>query len=88
LLDEFPGMKGFSSRNLKLMRQWVSFWTPIGKQAVSQFVQQLVAQIPWGHNQLIMNRIKNHDEALFYVRKTIENNWSRAVLTHQIESGL
>ncbi|MGE4488772.1 MAG: YhcG family protein [Kiritimatiellales bacterium] len=88
LLDEFPDLKGFSKRNLELMRQWVSFWSPIGQQAVSQIAQQLVAQIPWGHNQLIMNKIKNCDEALFYVRKTIENNWSRAVLTHQIESGL
>jgi predicted nuclease of restriction endonuclease-like (RecB) superfamily len=101
LLDEFPEMKGFSFRNLKHVRQWVEFWIPIGKQLVSQltkqpasqldsveFVRQLVAQIPWGHNILIFQKIKNHDEALFYVRKTIENNWSRAVLTHQIESGL
>jgi len=88
LQAEFLEMKGFSFRNLKLMRQWVSFWSPIGQQAVAQIAQQLVAQIPWGHNQLIMNKIGDHEEALFYVRKTIENNWSRAVLTHQIESGL
>jgi predicted nuclease of restriction endonuclease-like (RecB) superfamily len=88
LLTEFPQLKGFSKRNLELMRQWASFWSPIGQQAVAQIAQQLVAQIPWGHNQLIMNRTKNHDKALFYVRKTIENKWSRAVLTHQIESGL
>jgi predicted nuclease of restriction endonuclease-like (RecB) superfamily len=88
LLTAFPEMKGFSHRNLKLMRQWVAFWNSIGQQAVAQIAQQLVSQIPWGHNQLIMNKISGCDEALFYVRKTIENNWSRAVLTHQIESGL
>lgn len=88
LLAEFPAMKGFSRRNLELMRQWVSFWNPIGQQAVAQIAQQLVAQIPWGHNQLIINKISDCDEAVFYVRKTIENNWSRSVLTHQIESGL
>lgn len=88
LMAEFPDLKGFSRRNLYDIRRWVSFWSPIGQQAVAQIVRQLVAQIPWGHNLLIINKIKDHDEALFYVRKTIENNWSRAVLTHQIESGL
>jgi predicted nuclease of restriction endonuclease-like (RecB) superfamily len=45
-------------------------------------------QIPWGHNLVIISRCKDVEEALFYIRKTIENNWSRSVLTHQIESGL
>lgn len=49
---------------------------------------QLVAQIPWGHNGVILEKLDDPSDALFYVQKTIENNWSRAVLTHQIESGL
>lgn len=80
---EFPEMKGFSRRNLELMRQWHQFWatkTPIA--------QQLVSQIPWGHNLVIISKVKNTDEALFYVEKIIQNNWSRAVLIHQIESRL
>jgi len=83
LREEFPDMKGFSLRNLKYIRQWYLFWAD--GDAIGQ---QLVAQIPWGHNLLIVSRSKNHDEALFYVQKTIENNWSRAVLTHQIEGDL
>jgi predicted nuclease of restriction endonuclease-like (RecB) superfamily len=55
----------------------------IGQQAVAQ-----LWQIPWGHNLVIMSKAENCQEALFYVRKTIENNWSRAVLTHQIEGRL
>lgn len=51
-------------------------------------VQQLVAQIPWGHNSVLLEKLSDPADALFYVQKTIENNWSRAVLTHQIESGL
>lgn len=51
-------------------------------------VQQLVAQIPWGHNILIFTKLKTLRETLFYVQKTIENNWSRNVLGLQIESGL
>jgi len=92
LRDEFPSMKGFSRRNLYDMRRWVLYWSANWRQAVakleSEFVRQLVAQIPWGHNLLIINKIEECGSAMFYVRKTIENNWSRAVLTHQIESGL
>jgi len=55
----------------------------IGQQAVTQLVQ-----IPWGHNRVIISKCKDMAEALYYVNKTIENNWSRNVLTHQIENGL
>ena len=50
--------------------------------------KQLVSQIPWGHNMVLLDKLDNPTDALFYVQKTIENNWSRSVLTHQIESGL
>ena len=85
------------------MRQWYLFWTTdnaIGQQAVAQIeksqqpvdqcviAKQLATQIPWWHNVVIVSKIKNQEEALFYVQKTIENNWSRAVLTHQIEGNL
>ncbi|WPR71982.1 PDDEXK nuclease domain-containing protein [Flavobacterium sp. NG2] len=52
------------------------------------FVQQLVGQIPWGHNIFIFTKSKNINEALFYIQKTIENNWSRNVLDLQIKSDL
>jgi predicted nuclease of restriction endonuclease-like (RecB) superfamily len=83
LKTEFPEMKGFSKRNLEGMRQWYQFWV-----AESAIALQLVAQIPWGHNLTIVTKIKDIDEALFYVQKTIQNNWSRSVLTHQIEGRL
>ncbi len=83
LQKAFPEMKGFSLRNLKYIRQWYLFWSES-----SSIGQQLVAQIPWGHNIVIITKTKNQEEALFYVEKTIQNNWSRAVLTHQIEGGL
>ena len=54
----------------------------------TQFVQQVVGQIPWGHHILIINRIRDIKEAIFYIRETIENNWSRNVLGMQIESNL
>ena len=86
LMREFPGMKGFSKRNLELIRQWYRYWekeTAIAQQLVSQ-----LTAIPWGHNIAIMSKCQNHAEALYYVQQTQAHNWSRAVLTHQIESGL
>lgn len=83
LQEEFPNMKGFSKRNLELMRQWYLFWMEGDINA-----KQLVSQIPWGHNLVIVSKSGNHDEALFYVKKIIENNWSRSVLTHQMEGNL
>ena len=84
LTKAFPNVKGFSYRNLKFIRQWVNFWdNEKGKQVVSQLLQ-----IPWGHNIVIIQKCKNIDEAIFYVKNTLEHGISRNVLIHQIESGL
>jgi predicted nuclease of restriction endonuclease-like (RecB) superfamily len=50
--------------------------------------QQLVAQIPWSHNILIFSKSKSIEKALFYINKTIQNQWSRDVLSSQIDSNL
>ena len=55
----------------------------ISRQPVAQIIQ-----IPWGHNIAIISKCKNIKEALFYVQNTLQHNWSRDVLVHQIESGL
>jgi len=41
--------------------------------------------IPWGHHVIIIDKVKEVQEALFYLQQTIEHNWSRAILTLQIE---
>ncbi|HON08303.1 MAG TPA: PDDEXK nuclease domain-containing protein [Verrucomicrobiota bacterium] len=82
LKKAFPNMKGFSSRNLKYMRALADAYSD------KQIVQQLVAQIPWGHNVRILDYVKNHQERLWYINETIKNGWSRNVLVHQIESQL
>ena len=86
LMAEFPDMKGFSERNLKYIRQWVVFYSnekAIGQQLVAQ-----LTQIPWGHNLKIIAKCQSIAEAVYYVKNTLDNGWSRSVLTHQIESGL
>lgn len=86
LCREFPDIKGFTLRNLKYVRQWYSFYASapaIGKQAVSQLMQ-----VPWGHNIVIARKSQSHEEALFYIRQTQQNGWSRNVLIHHMGGGL
>jgi predicted nuclease of restriction endonuclease-like (RecB) superfamily len=98
LMAEFPDMKGFSSSNLKYMRRWYLFYSKqsaIGQQSVDQLEQdvkepilQQLFHIPWGHNIAIIVKCRSVAEALFYIQNIKKHGWSRAVLTHQIESGL
>ena len=97
LSSEFPEAKGFSKRNLELIRRWVSFYNcgttcfTIAKQLVSQLENMISPKlffIPWGHNIAIIQKCKNIEEALFYVENTIKHGISRSVLIHQIESNL
>ncbi|NLW33393.1 MAG: DUF1016 domain-containing protein [Fibrobacter sp.] len=53
------------------------------QQSVGQFMQQLVAQIHWGHNILIFSKSQTIDAARFYLAQTIENGWSRDTLALQ-----
>lgn len=78
----FPGRRGLSVRNLKYMRDLAREW-PDGS-----IGQQLVAQLPWGHNLSILRRLKSSSERCWYMRACIDNGWSRNVLEMQIESQL
>jgi len=82
LHTEFPVMKGFSRTNLLYMRAFAEAWPE------ESFVQQVVGQIPWGHNLRILDLVKTPLEREWYAHQTIANGWSRNVLVHQIESGL
>jgi predicted nuclease of restriction endonuclease-like (RecB) superfamily len=55
---------------------------------ITVFRQQPVAQIPWGHNILIFSKSKRADEAEFYAGQTLQNGWSRNILSHQINANL
>lgn len=80
LRSEFPDMKGFSLRNVQYMRLFAETYSK------PEFTQQAVAQIPWGHHVLLMDKIKDPETALFYMAKILENGWSRDVLSLQIKS--
>lgn len=83
LKNEFPELKGFSRRNIYAMRQWYNFYSE-----KYPFVPQSVAQIPWGHNRLIISKVKNIEEAEFYCNEIIKNNWDRDTLEIQLSNKL
>ena len=78
----FPEVKGYSVRNLKYMAKFAATYED------EDFVQQAVAQIPWGHTVVLLDKVSDSTVRNWYVEKIIENGWSRSVLVHQIESGL
>lgn len=101
LRADFPETGGFSRSNLFYIRQFYLFYNQndqlveqavrlIKNGIVEQPVRQLrlITQVPWGHNVIILKKIKDQKEALFYIQQTISNNWSRSVLQMQIESNL
>ncbi|MBI3466857.1 MAG: DUF1016 family protein, partial [Planctomycetes bacterium] len=98
LRNELPEVKGFSERNIKLMVQFAHEYPDafpssfeIGQPAVAQLPpapngQQLVAQIPWAHNVLLMQRVKDLAARVWYMQQTLANGWSRNVLLAMTQS--
>ncbi|MEI8328386.1 MAG: PDDEXK nuclease domain-containing protein [Chlamydiia bacterium] len=81
LSSSFPGISCFSHRNLKFMRQFADSY-PDG------IIETAVALIPWWHNIILMQKLQNKEQRLWYAQQTLENGWSRSMLTSWIESDL
>lgn len=100
----FEGNQGFSSRNLRYMAHFykmysetLSFSPPVVEDGGSENLPQLVAglqlndllSVPWGHHRLIIDRCKGvPDKAAFFVKKTLQNNWSRSLLMSFLDTDL
>lgn len=82
LRTDFPSMKGFSPRNLKYMRAFAEAWPD------NQFVQEVLAQLPWYHQIALLDKLPGPETRRWYAAKAIEHNWSRNILVMQIESRL
>jgi predicted nuclease of restriction endonuclease-like (RecB) superfamily len=78
----FPDMKGFSPRNLKYMRTFAQAWPD------AEFVQAVLAQLPWYHQLALLDKLPGPETRRWYAAKAIEHNWSRNVLVMQIETRL
>ena len=103
LQEELPDVKSFSVTNLRYMKYFYKTYpnafkypqveeTSDNKKNHPQLVddlERLIFRIPWGHNRIIIDKCRdNHDKALFFVKQTIENNWSRAVLLNFLDTDL
>ena len=80
LRQEFPGLTGFSARNLWYMRNFYAAYSP------SEKLQPLVAEIGWTHNLIVLERCKDDLQREYYIRMTRKFGWTKAVLLHQIEN--
>ena len=97
--NELPELKGFSERNLGRMLAFYREYPP-EKQVFTDLPQAvvnlkanrielgIVAQISWGHNLLLIEKIKELSSRLWFVQQTIHNCWSRDVLSLMIKSSL
>lgn len=82
LTSAFPNMKGFSRSNLMYMRAFHEAWPD------EAIVQQLVGQLPWGQNLVLLTKLKTAQERQWYAAKAIAHGWSRNVLWHHISTQL
>jgi predicted nuclease of restriction endonuclease-like (RecB) superfamily len=80
LRQEFPGTSGFSSRNLWNMKRFYEEYED------DPILQQLVAEIPWGQNLLILEKVSDRAARRYYLEATREMGWSRNVLLNQIKA--
>jgi len=91
----FPAVQGFSRSNIWRMRAFFLAYT----QQLTNLAQPVrdldgvhlpppMAEIPWGHNVILIQKVKDPVERLWYARKAIQHGWSRPILDHQIDSGL
>lgn len=80
LCHAFPGMKGFSPRNLKYMRAFANAWPKY------IIVQEVLAQLPWYHNIALLEKLKTEEERLWYAKQADEYGWSHNILSMHIET--
>jgi predicted nuclease of restriction endonuclease-like (RecB) superfamily len=79
LQNEYPGMQGYSARNLWYMRNFYAQYKDNAK------LQPMVAEISWSHNLVIMEKCNDDLERQFYIQMTKKYGWSKNVLIHHIE---
>lgn len=82
LADAYPEMKGFSLANLHNMRRFAELYPE------PTILQQTAGELPWYHHVILMERVKDNQERLFYMQNAIEHGWSRTFMVHQIELNL
>ena len=104
LKKEFPSLKGFSRTNLFYIKKFYEFYSPhlvqlnggLNKKDNQNkivhhdggLLESIIFKIPWRHNVDIFNKVKTIDEALYYVKQTMLNNWGRDILALNLKTNL
>lgn len=96
LRNELPEVKGFSERNIGYMIKFAREYgnpsilqQPVAKldaKNLNEYLPQLVANIPWGHNILLMEKVKDLQTRFWYIQQVVENGWSRDALASMIKN--
>lgn len=88
--NEFPGIEGFSRANIFYMRAFFLAYcncpTAVGR--LKEEPPKIILNIPWGHNIILITRLKNNEQRLWYAHKALECGWSRSSLEDWIKSDL
>jgi len=91
---QYPGAAMFSRSNILLMREFYLAWS---EEILSRFATELeeqavlprpVAELPWEHNIILVNKIKAPGVRIWYAQQAVGNGWARSTLEHWIESDL
>ncbi|MCQ6958421.1 PDDEXK nuclease domain-containing protein [Mucilaginibacter aquariorum] len=94
LKSSFPDMSGISPRNLKYMRAFADAYPEFVQVPLAQIknsdaiVQVPLAQLPWYHHITLLDKVKNKEERIFYIKQAVQFGWSRNLLVNQIENDL
>ena len=83
LKAEFPDTNGFSPRNLWDMKRFYEFYSV---EIIDEKLRQSVAVLSWGHHLSIINKIKDLNEALYYVEAAVKMGWTRNLLLNFIKA--
>lgn len=76
---EFPNTTGFSERNLARMKKFYEEYKDLSN------LPPAVANLPWTHNCILLEKVKDENIRNWYAKKCLENGWSKVVLDHQID---
>lgn len=79
---EYPGVEGYSVRNLNYMKQFAR------RMPSEEIVHQVGAKISWKAIKILIDKTDSLEEHLWYTEQCVENGWSSSVLAHQVESKL
>ena len=92
LRDAFPNVKGLSYTNLKYASQWYRFYVQVdtNRHQLGGEIQmpEIFGMVPWRHHVEIISKCKDVDEAMFYVKRTVDDGWSRSYLVDMLKRGL